>query len=97
MYNGTKTVLTYHVNNLMITKFRFFLRQTKLNELLKLFNVLNRDRSLVGPRPCLVNQEKFISERKKRCVFKAKPEISGLAQISGITMKNLTLLAKKDM
>ena len=53
--------------------------------------------SLVGPRPCLFNQKKLISERKKRGVFKAKPGITGLAQISGINMKTPTLLAKTDL
>ena len=52
--------------------------------------------NLVGPRPCLFNQRKLISERKKRGVFKVRPGITGLAQISGINMKTQTLLAKKD-
>jgi len=52
--------------------------------------------NLVGPRPCLFNQKKLISERKKRGVFKVRPGITGLAQISGINMKTQTLLAKKD-
>jgi len=97
MLKDTKSVPTHLVNNLKVTKFGFFLRQTKLDELPQLFNVLIGDMSLVGPRPCLVNQKKLISERKKRSVFKAKPGITGLAQISGITMKNPTLLAKTDI
>ena len=97
MHKDTKSVPTHRVNNLMITKFGFFLRRTKLDELPQLYNVLIGDMSLVGPRPCLVNQKKLISERKKRGVFKVKPGITGLAQISGITMKNPTLLAKTDM
>lgn len=97
MHKDTKSVPTHRINNLMVTKFGFFLRRTKLDELPQLYNVLIGDMSLVGPRPCLVNQKKLISERKKRGVFKAKPGITGLAQISGITMKNPTLLAKTDM
>ena len=51
--------------------------------------------SLVGPRPCLFNQRKLISERKKRGVFKVRPGITGLAQISGINMKTPTFLLKQ--
>ena len=52
--------------------------------------------SLVGPRPCLLNQKKLIKERNKRGVFKVKPGITGLAQISRINMKTPALLAKTD-
>ena len=54
------------------------------------------DMSIVGPRPCLFNQKRLISERKKRGVFKVKPGITGLAQISGITMKTPKLLSITD-
>jgi lipopolysaccharide/colanic/teichoic acid biosynthesis glycosyltransferase len=53
--------------------------------------------SLVGPRPCLVNQVKLISERKKRGVFKVRPGITGLAQVLGVTMKTPIRLAKTDL
>ena len=45
----------------------------------------------------LFNQKKLINERKKRGVFKVKPGITGLAQVSGITMKTPTLLSKTDL
>ena len=44
----------------------------------------------------LLEQRKLISERKKRKVFKVRPGITGLAQISGINMKTPTILAKTD-
>ena len=50
-----------------------------------------------GPRPCLLNQTRLINERKKRGIFNVKPGITGLAQISGISMKTPLLLAKTDM
>ena len=80
-----------------ITFFGYFLRKYKLDELLQLWNVLIGNMSLVGPRPCLLNQKKLINERKKRGVFKVKPGITGLAQVSGITMKTPTLLSKTDL
>ena len=97
MRKETKSTATHLVNDSMITKFGYFLRSTKLDEVPQLFNVLIGDMSLVGPRPCLSNQRKLISERKKRGLFKVKPGITGLAQISGINMKTPTLLAKTDL
>ena len=52
--------------------------------------------SLVGPRPCLFNQEELIAERAQRGVFDARPGITGLAQIQGIDMSTPGLLAKTD-
>ena len=97
MRKDTKFISTHLVNKSMITPFGFFLRSNKLDELPQLLNVLIGDMSFVGPRPCLLNQKKLIKERKKRGIFKVKPGITGLAQISGITMKTPTLLAKKDL
>ena len=94
---ATKSAATHLVKNLKLSLFSVFLRKTKLDEIPQLWNVLRGEMSLVGPRPCLFNQEKLINERKKRGVFKTRPGITGLAQIKGITMKNPTLLAKTDL
>ena len=94
---GTKLAATHLVKNLKLSVFSIFLRKTKLDEVPQLWNVLLGEMSLVGPRPCLLNQKKLIKERKKRRVFKVRPGITGLAQIKGITMKNPTLLAKTDL
>jgi len=94
---ATKSAATHLVKNLKLSLFSSFLRKTKLDEIPQLWNVLRGEMSLVGPRPCLFNQDKLINERKKRGVFKIRPGITGLAQIKGITMKNPTLLAKTDL
>ena len=94
---GTKLAATHLVKNLKLGLFSSFLRKTKLDEIPQLWNVLRGEMSLVGPRPCLLNQTKLINERKKRGVFKIKPGITGLAQIKGITMKHPTSLAKTDL
>ena len=93
---GTKSAGTHLVKDIKFTAFGYFLRRSKLDEIPQLYNVLLGDMSLVGPRPCLFNQKKLINDRKKRGVFKVRPGITGLAQISGINMKIPTLLVKMD-
>ena len=52
--------------------------------------------SLVGPRPCLFNQEELIAERESRGVLAARPGITGLAQVNDIDMSTPELLAETD-
>jgi lipopolysaccharide/colanic/teichoic acid biosynthesis glycosyltransferase len=92
----TRSAGTHLIKNIQLSSFGYFLRKTKLDEIPQLLNVFLGNMSLVGPRPCLFNQRKLISERKKRGVFKVRPGITGLAQISDINMKLPTLLAKTD-
>ena len=96
MKKDTKSAATHLINSSMITSYGNLLRRIKLDEFPQLFNVLIGDMSFVGPRPCLLIQKKLINERKKRGVYKVKPGITGLAQISGINMKTPTLLSKTD-
>ena len=87
---------THLIKNIELSNFGYFLRRTKIDEIPQLLNVFLGNMSLVGPRPCLFNQRKLISERKKRGVFKVRPGITGLAQINSNNMKTPTLLAKTD-
>lgn len=79
-----------------ITPLGAFLRRTKLDELPQLWNVLNGDMSLVGPRPCLPSQDELIAERERLGVYAVRPGITGLAQVSGIDMSTPELLAHTD-
>lgn len=90
------SVATHLADPNAITPFGRFLRRTKLDELPQLWNVLKGDMSLVGPRPCLFNQEELIRARAERGVFDARPGITGLAQINGIDMSTPELLAETD-
>ena len=94
---NTRSAGTHLIKNVKLTFFGRFLRVTKFDEIPQLYNVFFGDMSLVGPRPCLLNQKKLISERKKRGIFKVKPGITGLSQISNVNMKTPMLLTKIDL
>lgn len=63
-------------------KFGKALRATSLDELPEAFNILRGEMSVIGPRPQLVRDMTFMSERQ-RMRHTAKPGLSGLAQIKG--------------
>ncbi|WP_445005921.1 sugar transferase [Halomonas mongoliensis] len=92
----TASVASHLADASAITPFGNFLRRTKLDELPQLWNVLKGEMSLVGPRPCLYNQEELIQERQSRGVLDARPGITGLAQINDIDMSTPKLLAETD-
>ncbi|QGT78313.1 sugar transferase [Guyparkeria halophila] len=96
MRPDTASVATHLANASAITAFGRFLRRTKLDELPQLWNVLKGEMSLVGPRPCLPNQEELIAERERRGVFDVRPGVTGLAQVNGIDMSGPVRLAEVD-
>lgn len=92
----TASVASHLASTSSITRFGHFLRRTKLDELPQLWNVLKGEMSLVGPRPCLFNQEELIREREQRGVLDVRPGITGLAQVNDIDMSTPELLAETD-
>lgn len=96
MHPNTAHVASHLASSTAITPFGHFLRKTKLDELPQLWNVLRGEMSLVGPRPCLFNQQELIDEREKRGVLNARPGITGLAQVNEIDMSTPVLLAETD-
>ena len=92
----TNSVGTHEVNPDQVTAWGKLLRKTKVDELPQLWNVLKGEMSLVGPRPCLLNQTLLIKDRQKLGVLSVRPGITGLAQIQGIDMSTPDLLAKTD-
>ena len=74
-------------NDPRIIKFGHFLRNTSLDELPQLFNVVKGDLSLVGPRPILPQETKFSPDRTA-LLHSVKSGVTGLWQVSG--RSNLT-------
>lgn len=96
MRKDTESVASHLASKSAITKFGHFLRRTKLDELPQLWNVLKGEMSLVGPRPCLYNQQELIEQRRSKGVLGVRPGITGLAQVSDIDMSTPELLAETD-
>jgi lipopolysaccharide/colanic/teichoic acid biosynthesis glycosyltransferase len=68
-----------------VTAIGRLLRQSSIDELPQLFNVLKGDMSLVGPRPHAVAHDDEYRRLIARYAFRhhVKPGITGLAQING--------------
>ena len=65
-----------------LTKYGKFLRESSLDELPELINILKGDMSIVGPRPQLVRDMVFMTdEQRKR--HTVRQGLTGLAQCSG--------------
>lgn len=69
-------------DDVRLTKFGKWLRNTSLDELPETFNILNGTMSVIGPRPQLVRDMTFMT-KEQRARHTAKPGLSGLAQVNG--------------
>jgi exopolysaccharide biosynthesis polyprenyl glycosylphosphotransferase len=65
-----------------VTRTGEFLRRTSLDELPQLFNVLLGEMSLVGPRPLILDEDRFVSDWGMRRL-ELRPGLTGLWQVLG--------------
>lgn len=65
-----------------LTKFGMFLRNSSLDELPEVFNIIKGDMSVLGPRPLLVKYLPLYNERQRRR-HEVRPGLSGYAQAHG--------------
>ena len=79
-----------------ITTFGRFLRNTSIDELPQLFQVLTGKMSLIGPRP-LIPQEKVLHKKRAEAgIYSVCPGMTGLAQVNGRDFVNDTEKFKFD-
>lgn len=65
-----------------ITTLGHFLRNTSLDELPELINILKGDMSFIGPRPLLIKYLPYYTNTEKKRHY-VRPGLTGLAQING--------------
>lgn len=66
-----------------ITRLGKYLRKTSIDELPQLYNILRGDMSIVGYRPVCLTETQLNEMRKNQRVFRLRPGLTGLAQVSG--------------
>ena len=80
-----------------ITPIGRFLRNTSLDELPQLWNVLRGEMSLVGPRPPLGYEVQQYKPWHRHRVLEAKPGITGLWQVTGRSRTTFDEMVRLDL
>jgi lipopolysaccharide/colanic/teichoic acid biosynthesis glycosyltransferase len=79
-----KSFLTVGARDSRITKVGYYLRKYKLDELPQLFNIINGDMSLVGPRPEVSKYIDMYVVEDKNEILSVKPGITSPSSLSFI-------------
>jgi lipopolysaccharide/colanic/teichoic acid biosynthesis glycosyltransferase len=80
-----------------ITRVGKLLRNTSMDELPQLFNVLKGEMSLVGPRPPLPYEVAVYETWHRRRLLEAKPGITGLWQVTGRSRIKFDEMVRLDL
>lgn len=68
-------------NDPRVTPMGGFLRESKINELPQLLNILKGDMSFVGPRPVMPKSFEVYPEDIKKIIYHVKPGLTGVGSI----------------
>ena len=85
MHTDAPELSTHEFNNAQsyVTRVGRFMRDTSLDELPQLINVLKGDMSLVGPRPLMTRERDIHMKRFFYGLYQVRPGITGMAQTHG--------------
>lgn len=86
-----KGLLTVGDRDTRVTRFGYYLRKYKLDELPQLINVFIGDMSLVGPRPEVRKYVDLYTE-KQMCILNVRP---GITDMASIRYRNETVLLEQ--
>ncbi len=84
-------------NDRRVTPLGRLLRQTSLDELPQLINVLKGDMSLVGPRPPIPYEYERYEIWHRRRVLEVKPGLTGLWQVKGRSITAFDEMVRLDL
>jgi len=79
-----------------VTSFGRFLRRYSLDELPQLINVLRGEMSLVGPRPLILDEDRHVTDWRRRRLF-VKPGMTGIWQVLGRDDISLEEMVELDL
>ncbi len=83
-------------DDLRVTKFGTFLRNTSLDEIPQLISIIKGDMSLIGPRPLRVRYLPYYT-KEEQIRHTVRPGVTGLAQISGRNLLDWDSRLQKDI
>jgi exopolysaccharide biosynthesis polyprenyl glycosylphosphotransferase len=94
---GSKNRVFKIKNDPRVTAVGRFLRRTSLDELPQLFNVLQGEMSLVGPRPPIPYEYACYNTWHRRRLLTVKPGITGLWQVRGRSRVSFDDMVRLDL